>query len=1281
MGLDSELNLSIEAALRQVDSLEAAISKATSDVTLAVQVDGAGVASEIEAAVAAANTDVAVTTDTSEITPAIDEAVAATDAVVPVTADGSEIPAEIEAAVASADVPPIVVEADTASADANIGELGKSANIASEEIDTLGSSTKLFGAAAGVTAGEASGLGEAVSDLGGGAKAAVGIVASLTASTVELFHAGLDAEAAQFRVNQQLGDMASQIETINVGDLNIGLTELSVKLGSSDEAIQNTIANLVQLGVASGVTKQQAIDVSEQFVALAARAVALNPGLGSVGDVAQSLSTALARGGRFAQNFGISLTSAQIQAEALRETGKATATELTNYEKAAAGAKLATDQFGGSLDEVIAAASGNPVLQLRALKTRFEEFLETVGKPLVAPVLQFLGELEPVAEQVAGAVADLLKQLIPLAGPIVQALGPLLVGVVQAAQPLIPILTAVAAVVDAIPAPVLQLIGTLVTLTAVLNALQPVIALTGASATALNPILAALAVGYAIYTTVVNSSAEADAKHAQSVAAVTSALDDNTKSVKENITAAEESLNKTGDLTARIVKAGLSYEDLAVAAIKGKDATEAYIGAVLKQADADNASNDTKFDLIVKLRDQAKALDDAAKAKLTNAIETKALTQADVDAAEASTKNADGTLNYVGALNVLQPKLAATEAAAKAKADADAESARKSEEAQAAAEKYAAALAVLDKGNPSLIDSIASVNGVVGNQASALGDLAFKIRDANLSQDDMAAVADALGVSVDSLTSFVQAATQAVDQFATSAENTVDAPAAIVDAVQNAADTALRNAQTTAQAVESAQKQADSAATSAEDAHRRADQAAEKARTANADQTASFQSAQEAAVNAATAATEADQRVLDAQQHVAEAAQGVQADLVAAFDPTALADQLQASTDAIVNFQNNLEFLVNSQFPRLAKLASEKGPEFAAALVKSIQDSPDVAPALEAKLAGFATASDSLDADLRNNIGPKIVQALGDIGKFAVDAFGKKFVLRDITEAELDQAHRAMRFAAENGGTLSLPDAVAQIATASNVAFRTNIALDAETNTAITDANKTLGLAGAPGGPSATAAGGLGAGMTNAYGQSVDFAGSTEQAASGIAAVLSGSSTNITGAQSEAESFGEGIGIVFLQGLNAGLQEPFESAVLDGTVKDLVARIERIAREAANAHSPSRLFAALGSDLMDGLTVGMKAATPGAVSQIQSSIGLVASAARIPAVSVNPQVQSAATTAPPVARGAAALSSGGISLALAEHAIDARGSSAVEVYDQFVTRSRNDLGRLAVQTG
>lgn len=350
----------------------------------------------------------------------------------------------ISGAVADADTT-VEIDADTTAAEAELEGLAAKAEEAGSSLGDLGGAAKGAGALGSAAAGSFAGLGSAIGEVGGRAAGVVGGVAAAGGALALFFNEAVGAQGATQRFNSVLGDTADEVENLrSIEGLNTNLADLALTLGSDDDKIRSVAARLFELSTGSGKSREEASRFTQQLVALGARAVALNPLLGDVGDVTDALSTALVRGGRFAAKYGLDINSADISARALRDTNKASAEQLTFVEKAMAGAAVASEKYGDNLDKIVARGSENAITKLRSLRQTVVENVEALGTPLIAPVFELLEEAIPVAETAGRVLTTLARATLPT-----------FIATLRAVNPLLALL---ADILERIPAPVLTAI-------------------------------------------------------------------------------------------------------------------------------------------------------------------------------------------------------------------------------------------------------------------------------------------------------------------------------------------------------------------------------------------------------------------------------------------------------------------------------------------------------------------------------------------------------------------------------------------------------------------------------------------------------------------------------------------------------------------------------------------------------------------------------------------------------------------------------------------------------
>lgn len=458
--LDAELLLDISQSLSNVDELRAAIddgltsaaatfidamSSAIAGITAPVITpDVSNVAPDIDTAIQSANVEAPITPDVSNVAPDIDAAVAG---VVPpdllVQADPSSIPPEIDAAVAGVVPDPVPIEADTSGAVDAVNQLDTAATTAASNVGGLADATSVLGGAASVGQGDVGGLKDVVGGLGlTGHGAAAGLTA-VVGGIVGLAQEGISATGAQQRLNTVLDETGASIDRVHVGTLNISLDQLGQKLGSTKAAMQDSAATILQQGQAAGFAADKNSDFAQMATALAARAVALKPSIGDVADVTARIETAFARAGRALLPYNISLSQSQVNQEAMNETGKTSAGQLTLQEKAYAGLTLATQKYGGSLASDIAKGSQNAIIQQRSLTTEIKNAVEEAGKPLVFPLLSIIHDGLPIVTSFGSILSELGQSVLPAVQSAAQVIGPVFSVIGSALQFLQPILPAV----------------------------------------------------------------------------------------------------------------------------------------------------------------------------------------------------------------------------------------------------------------------------------------------------------------------------------------------------------------------------------------------------------------------------------------------------------------------------------------------------------------------------------------------------------------------------------------------------------------------------------------------------------------------------------------------------------------------------------------------------------------------------------------------------------------------------------------------------------------------
>jgi len=718
--LDS-LQVGTVDATEVTTAIDAAVTGA--DLAPVVTADASSVTADIDSAVAAVDAQVTPSTDAGSITSDIDAAVAAVDATVPINVDASAVAGEIDAAVAGADST-VTVGADTSQATEAVNQLGSAASSSAGGVEQLKGVAEGLGTAAALGKGEVGALGEAAGGLGAGAGAAAAGVVALTGFTAELFHAAAEGQVAENKFASSLGDVAESVKHVNIGGLNEDLVGLATRTGNAKDQLLLADAKIGDLGHSAGATDPQIAALAEQINVVAIRATTMNPNLGEAGDVADRLAGAFARGGRALIPFGIALTSSEINARALRDTGKSTATELTLFEKAAAGAAITTERLGSHLGTDINQGAKSAEVQIRSLKQEFHLALEELGKPLLDPLVRALREGQPLLIQIGTDLGHLAEAVLPLFQKGIEAIAPLVGGASVAFGLLVSALGPVVDLIVKIPTPILTAVAAFLTL-------GPAVSLAGKALSTLffaipagTEVIAGLysalefltgpvgliSIGVGVLVGTFLSQAAAARKAKEDNQRYADQLLDTKKSIDAVLD--EDITGKFKGQSDAILGVRTSLDVLTRQAKEGKDGYDAFLsglvrtgqisettkeallstGRSLKSLALDSGGAATGGEHLsqstIKLADSFRAASNAAQKSAETAVKDFAAqsqaNKAAVDGAEAQHKLANGHTDFLAVLRQVKPALdgeAAGQKGAAGAADAHAQALKKADDA------------------------------------------------------------------------------------------------------------------------------------------------------------------------------------------------------------------------------------------------------------------------------------------------------------------------------------------------------------------------------------------------------------------------------------------------------------------------------------------------------------------------------------------------------------------------------------------------------------------------
>lgn len=288
----------------------------------------------------------------------------------------------------------------------SLSEIVPAATESSSALDSTGSSATITATSMALLPREAKAVQGALGGIltkAGPAGLAIGAVAGLTVSATR---AALDADTATRRYGETFGVLGSEIETVDIAGLRTDLGELALQTGSSDDELRQALASIGQFGSASGAAGSQVRQTAEEVLVLANFLAATNPQLGSAEELVGSLTGALGRGGRAAQGFGLNLSAQEVQARAAQIANADLRTEVTQFDRVAAGAAITVERLGPRIKTGIEEGSKNAAVQARSLKERVGELAEELGQPFVEPAKQAIGGLTSVLGLLTTEIGD-----------------------------------------------------------------------------------------------------------------------------------------------------------------------------------------------------------------------------------------------------------------------------------------------------------------------------------------------------------------------------------------------------------------------------------------------------------------------------------------------------------------------------------------------------------------------------------------------------------------------------------------------------------------------------------------------------------------------------------------------------------------------------------------------------------------------------------------------------------------------------------------------------------
>jgi hypothetical protein len=1192
-GLEEQLSLDVSPALQAVESIDAALQQVVTNfstglaqaldilaapVTATVDADTAPAVAEI-GALDATPVDIPVDADTGPAQAGID-ALEATQPEITVNVDDTAVDAA-QTQVADLDAmpdPQITVAVDTTDLDQaaqQVDDLGASMDQAAQGADALGQASPAAAAGVGAITGSLVTGSKVLSGWTG----AIDIAAGLTIK--HLIHAGTDLISNQQRVNAVFGESAEKLEQINVGDLNVDLEHLANSLGSTKSELEGVAANLGFFAQATGASSDESEHFAENIIALAARARALNPSLGSLEEIANRLPRALARGGAIAARFGISLNPDQIAAYA--ESLGLIPENLTSAQKAMLAAQLAADQFGKGLAANIQSGTENAAIQLSQFRATVEEDFEKLGAPLIKPLIDLLDGLGPVLTSAAEAASKVLGPALDLLGDALKLIAPLLDDLARGLESIPPWALGAAAALGVLYKG-LQLIVEL----GVAGSLDAIVSWPVAIAAGLT--IAITALGHFLNA---QNKVEDEGKaineavfgQVQSTEDLDKATRDYDKTLADHLKTTRQFGNAQDDIEASLRRSGQTFDDLAKGLLGTQKQYEAVRDSIVAHTKA------TEDDRIVaelnrqglheqtaeeealaaararakkQLDEERKAQQAAFDVRVKDLELAGSITAAQVKEIAARERGKDGILNYAAAYKDLNATIAANQAA---------ENARQAEE------------------NTKLLQE----------QAGAVSDLTDQIARGQVTLTDVVAIFTSLDLPADQAKSFFDQVNKAIQDLVDTATAALPKIGTVFSQWTDDIASAQSDLDSARAGVVSTQE---AGAKRVADAEARVNELRLKA--AAGDKSAADQ-IKDAETNLNDVRKQAAQDTEDA----AAKQKTAQDKLNKASDPQTFIDNLNKQTKSFLAFQANLQRLHALGLDNLVVEALKEGPQVGGALVSSLLDAYDkgnkqILSQADGAIAQNKQAQTGYATWVQTQLGPDLADKWGTVGTDSSGAYTFNLNLEGATTDQMSKASGVMLRDA------SLKEAAGKTGGAARVAYELNY----NPGSATAAQNEHAATAAAHD-PNATKIGAeTGKAATGGVENTFDPTGASQAAINAV--------TSDQGVTLQSQLAGIYIGEQIAAGVGFGMADDYAQAQITKGVNALIAAAVAAARKAAGIHSPSTVMAGIGSQMAAGLAQGFSASSlslPAAtVAGVNTIAGTASNARNVAGVQFNVQV-------------------------------------------------------------
>lgn len=318
----------------------------------------------------------------------------------------------------------------------NIGQLGAAGAVAGGELESVGGITSLLGEGLSSLTEKAEGLATSFgADLGPEAEALLGTLAGLGAGAAvfgtvidKIVQSSVEGQSAEARLEIATKGNAEGFQEL--ADAGLGVLDTQHKvaqaLGSTAASVDQVNAKQALLiGQNQILTDEQKKQLETNLSLIAANATTI----GLQHDYATALDgtiKGLANYQRAGLAYGVALSQQQIEQEQAKLGIEGTFASLDKTTKAFIVSSAAVENYGDNMRTNVAEANKIADLSFAGVQTQFENFLDTMGRPLIAPALDLLKAAEPIGADLAQAFGDVATVVLPVITKVLDAGEPLI---------------------------------------------------------------------------------------------------------------------------------------------------------------------------------------------------------------------------------------------------------------------------------------------------------------------------------------------------------------------------------------------------------------------------------------------------------------------------------------------------------------------------------------------------------------------------------------------------------------------------------------------------------------------------------------------------------------------------------------------------------------------------------------------------------------------------------------------------------------------------------------